>query len=252
MTAELVALRHHRFESIFNFRDLGGYRTADGRTVAWRRLYRADGMHRMTEADRALVTELGLRTVIDLRTEGEAEASGRFRPLDAAIGVLSHPVLREVWDHEAVDPDQDAVDYLAHRYELMLEEGGPAIASVLAALTDYGTLPAVFHCAAGKDRTGVVAALVLSLLGVPDDDVAADYALSEGAVGRMVDWLSVHRPEMAERMVALPEAFRSAPPEAMHRTLEHLRSDHGGPEGFVASLGVAPGVVERLREVLLE
>ena len=245
-------MRHQRFQSIFNFRDLGGYRTGDGRTVAWRRLYRADGMHRMTEEDKALVAGLGLRTVIDLRTEDEVAASGRFQSPDGAIGVLSHPVLRQVWDSEQVDPDQAAVDYLAHRYEEMLEEGGPAIASVLAVLADDRQLPAVFHCAAGKDRTGVLAALVLSLLGVPDDDVAADYALSEGAVGRMVEWLAANRPEMAERMVALPEAFRSAPPEAMHRTLEHIRTSHGGPEAFVASLGVSPSVVERLREVLLD
>jgi protein-tyrosine phosphatase len=134
----------------------------------------------------------------------------------------------------------------------MLDEGGEAIAAAFTILASAARLPAVFHCSAGKDRTGVLAALVLSALGVPDDVIAADYHLSALAVDQLVAWLKATRPELTEEMARQPKAFLSCPPEAMHAFLDALRARHGSIEAYLMGIGVESEVLARLRQVLLE
>jgi protein tyrosine/serine phosphatase len=229
----MTASRHVPFEVVFNFRDLGGYRTADGRTVRWRTLYRADGVHRLTIDD---IAPLGVRTVLDLRTPQEVADRGRFE--HDAVGYHHLPVLQSTWSEEDVRADVDAAEFLAARYLEMLDEGREAIARALHILADPDSLPLVFHCAAGKDRTGVVAAIVLDLLGVADDDIAADYSLSRLGMDRFREWLLVTYP--------------AAPAEAMHRFLDGLRARFGSVHEYVAELGVEPRVLDAMRADLLQ
>ncbi len=241
------------FDSLFNVRDLGGYRTADGRLTRWRTLYRADGLNRAEGDDIARLSAMGLRTVIDLRTTGEADERGRF-PVDLLPVSYHHfPVLRQTWEGVALDPEVDGSAFLADRYGEMLVEGAPAIADALAVLAEPSSYPAVFHCAAGKDRTGVLAALVLGLAGVSDETIAADYGLSRAGMASMVEWVRANRPpEVLDSMLLQPGVLLEAPPRAMRSLLAGLRAEHGSIEGYAAAIGLAPTVIEALRANVVE
>ncbi len=241
--------RHVPLDTVFNLRDLGGYRTSDGRTVALGRLYRSDGLHGLTGPDLDRVRSLGLRTVLDLRTHAELDL-GTFPVRSHPIAMHHLPVLARTWD----DGDdvgalaERSTPYLVARYIDLLTEGGPLIAQAVTHMADPDGCPLVFHCAAGKDRTGVLAALVLSTLGVPDHDVAADYALSADAMARRLAWLRATDPDGAVLMARQPAGWLAAPAEAMLALLAHLRQAHGGAEGYLRAHGVDAVTLDRLRE----
>jgi protein-tyrosine phosphatase len=238
--------RHHAFPTLFNFRDIGGYQGADGRTVRWNTVYRADGVHRLAAEDLA---PLGVRTVLDLRTHGELDERGRFE----AEGVAHHhlPLIPRTWQDDLL-PDDNAADYLSARYLEMLDAGGANLAAALAFVADADRLPLVFHCAAGKDRTGVVAALTLGLLGVADDDIAVDYALSGLATENMIRWLEAEYPDKVAEIRSQPTVYFEAPADAMHRFLGAVRERWGSLEACAVSVGVADEVIAGLRSNLLE
>lgn len=244
----LSRTRHIGCDGAFNIRDLGGYATTDGRSVRWQVLYRADGLHRIPPDATPVVARLGWRTVVDLRTTGEVEA-GAF----CAEGpeTVHLPILRSTWGIPELT-DIEPVEFLSTHYLVMLDEGAAAIASAIAILASPVRLPAVFHCSAGKDRTGVLAALVLASLGIPDDIIVADYHLSAGAVEQLVAWLAATRPDLGEEMSRQPKAFLSCPPEAMQTFLDALRARHGSVEEYLLGIGVAPSALTALRSNLLE
>jgi protein-tyrosine phosphatase len=242
---EAPAERHVPFETVFNFRDLGGYAAANGATVKWRTLYRADGIHRLSLDD---IAPLGLHTVLDLRTPEEHE---RAHFAHDSVGFHHLPILQASWDRDAFTHVPDAVEFLSDRYVDMLTEGRDSIAGALRIMANADAFPLVFHCAAGKDRTGVVAAIVLSILGVSDDDIAADYSLSGHHMARFKDWIITTFPDAADAMTKQPDAFLEAPAEAMDRFLHRVSGAFGSVEGYVAELGIGHHVVDAVRENLL-
>jgi protein-tyrosine phosphatase len=238
------------FVGAFNFRDLGGYGTDDGRTVRWRTLYRADALHRLPDDELDQLGQLGVRTVLDLRTAKELE-HGKLQAEHLGITHLHLSVLSEIWSAEGLDLEADPSVVLGELYVQMLEVGAPAFAGALRVLADAAQVPAVFHCAAGKDRTGVLAALVLSLLGVDDDTIAGDYALTAASMDRMIDRLRRDRPDQLNLMNDQPSAFMMAPAGAMEHFLVELRARHGSAVGYVTDIGVEPEAVAELRRTLL-
>ena len=110
----------------------------------------------------------------------------------------------------------------------------------------------MFHCAAGKDRTGVLAALLLSSLGVDDAHICADYGLTQDAMRRSIAWSKVHRPELAERYATIPKAYLAADPRAMQIILAELAQQHGSVRNYVREIGVADNTVDALSNLLLE
>jgi protein-tyrosine phosphatase len=237
-------------EAVFNFRDLGGYPTAGGGTTRWRTLYRADGIYRATEADVAAITSLGVRTVIDLRSPAELTERGRFE----ADGMAFHhfPVIETTWgDMDHLARTMEPAEFLLDRYRDMFSEGAHQLAAAVEVLSGDG-LPAVFHCAAGKDRTGVLGILVLALCDVPDEVIAADYALSAEAMPRLGAWFRANDRSGGGRMENPPEAYMAAPAATARALLAELRAEHGTIERFVTTLGVAPSTVTALRSALVE
>jgi protein tyrosine/serine phosphatase len=236
------------FDNVFNFRDLGGYRAVDGRTVRWGKLFRADDLCRLDDADLARFGELGVRTVVDLRRPAEIARSGRIRP--AAYTYLHAHVVHPDWPVVAEFATPEArVAYLVDRYLEMTEEGGDAIGLALRTVADPAAAPVVFHCVAGKDRTGLVAAFTLYSLGVSEDDVADDYALSELAEEGNWAWLAARYPDEALRRRW--EHYTVTPREAMLEVLATLRERHGSVEKYLASIGVTAEHVGSMREHLL-
>jgi len=238
------------FRGAFNFRDLGGYRGRAGQTVRWRTLYRADGIHHLPDDELDELGVMGVRTVLDLRTRSELE-QGRVEAEHLGITHLHLPVLGETWKPAELPDDADAGLVLGSLYVEMLDVGAPALAEALRTLAEPAKVPAVFHCAAGKDRTGVLAAMVLSLLGVDEEIIVGDYALSALAMEELVERLRRERPDALTTMNEQPSAYLMAPPAAMAMFLAHVRAEHGSMVGYVRSIGVELDVVESLHATLL-
>lgn len=243
-----LGTRHVACESAFNVRDLGGYPTADGSRTKWGTVYRADGLHRASVEDVERLGGLGWRTVIDLRTFAELE-QGAFRC--EGTEVVHLPVLGQVWDTTEIDHETDPVEYLVARYLEMVTEGAVAFATAFEILSAPGRRPAVFHCSAGKDRTGVLAALVLAAVGVDDHVIASDYALSAAAMQRIVEWYGRNEPGRTDVMAQQPRALLACPAEAMLEFLARLRQRHGTVNEYLLGAGVPAAALARLRAQLV-
>jgi protein tyrosine/serine phosphatase len=238
--------RNLAFSSTYNFRDVGGYPGLDGRTVRWRRLFRADALHRLEGDDWAAFGALGVRTVVDLRRDFEVAKYGRVPEAD---GLTYHNlVLQHLEWADVPYPGGVAHErWIADRYRNFTEDGRTALAAALSVIADPAAAPVVVHCMAGKDRTGVVCALTLSLLGVSDEDIATDYALTESAMERLTMYLREHNPAAIEGQ----DHMFTAPREAILLFLEDMRRLHGSVEKYVRTIGVTADQIATMRESLL-
>jgi protein-tyrosine phosphatase len=235
-------------EGCLNFRDLGGYPTADGRHVRWRAVYRSDALHHATATDVARMRdELRITTVVDLRSTPELTADGR-----GALGaeeIAFHHV--PLFDGRLTKPEGwAAVDTLADRYTLLAEFARERIAQVIEVLASAPG-PAVYHCAAGKDRTGVVSAVLLGVLGVPDELVVADYAATQERLDAIIDRLM--STEGYQRMLAaLPPDTIEAEAATMVRFLDGIRARYGSMREYTRAAGVPDVTLSRLETRLVE
>jgi protein-tyrosine phosphatase len=251
-----------RLDGTANTRDLGGLPTTDGGRTLPRRVLRSDNLQTLTPADvRLLVDEIGLREVIDLRTTAEILLEGRG-PLRGVPEVTHRhfTLLPERGHHTdvfAVEEDED-VELPAEWNEAILprqsadhdQHEPPAVRSYLGYLTDRpkavvdalralsagGSGAAVVHCAAGKDRTGVVCAFTLAVAGVDHEDIVADYALSAEAIDGVVARLSAS-PTYAEDMARRDPSTHTPRAETMDRVLTLLDQRWGGPIGWLETHG---------------
>lgn len=249
-------------DGALNFRDLGGYATRDGRIVRWGRVFRSDALHALTTADLEVVAGLGLRAVFDLRWPHEREEQPTCIP--ATNGHRSvHLMLADDPDRRAgkglLDQILDGMlpeaddDYVISIYQEVLVNGASMFGTMLTHLADEDWLPALFHCAAGKDRTGIAAALLLSVLGVDDETILDDYELTN--IYRSNRRIEELRPaiEAAGVDVEKVRPFLSARRPVMEATLRHLHDDHGGVERYLLGpAGMTPETLDRLRELLVE
>jgi protein-tyrosine phosphatase len=246
-SAQAAAERMIALEGAVNFRDLGGYPADAGMRTRWRRLFRADGLGDLTEGDLEVMRALGIRTVIDLRSGDELER-GRY-DTDAHRVTFHHfPIIEKLPDAEEFDRRPGL---LGSQYQEMLRDAGDAFLGVLQVLAAPDALPAVFHCTAGKDRTGVLSALVLSLLGVDEDTVVADYALSGAAMVRLRAKLIVKYPDSRDVIENIDEVF-SAEPAQMQALLDHLGNEYGSVGAYLRRLGAGDELIAALRAALLE
>ena len=229
--------RQLTFEGCFNFRDVGGYATVQGRQIRARRLYRADGPHALTERDTTVLQALELRTVIDLRTPNEIAERGRYISHLADAIAYELPMIDVLPDTEELPRWSDPA-VVAQRYAEMLDGAHDAIAETLAILTDPGAYPAMFHCSAGKDRTGIVAAIVLGILGVADETIVADYTLSEPAMVRLVDYFKRAHPDARLQLTQLTPAIVAAQADTMRLFLGTVRARYGTFDDLAERLGV--------------
>jgi protein-tyrosine phosphatase len=239
------------FGGVFNFRDLGGYRTTDGRMTRWGRLYRSDAAHELSPTDLALLRSLGVATVVDLRSPSEVARTGSAFRGDPSIrfvnsSVLSTDVLNELRDEESLD-DQ----YLARRYLHYLEVGGDAFARAFDEMSRDENYPLVFNCFFGKDRTGVLAALVLSCLHVERSSVVDDYALTATRVPLIVERLCTD-PLYRDTIQRTNPVVFSATTGTMSRFLDEVDQRFGGARGWALGAGVSQRQLDQISHLLLE
>jgi protein tyrosine/serine phosphatase len=233
------------FSALFNFRDLGGYAGLDGRAVRWRRLFRSDSLHRLGKPDREAFIALGVRTVIDLRRPYEVSRDGRV-PYEELAYHHIHPEHAE-WHDSAFVDGQTLERWLADRYLDLADTGVTGLGRALGVIAEERSAPVVVHCLAGKDRTGVVCALTLSLLGVADEVIAEDYELSTAASEAFTAYLRTAYPNAPE----VPSPYLASPAGAMLLFLTGLRERYGSVEEYVAAAGLTRAQVTAMRHHLL-
>jgi len=231
-----------------NFRDLGGYDTVDGSRVRWRRLFRSDSLSPVTAEDARLLTgELGLLAVVDLRTSREVERDGRGGLADVALHYHHVPLFEDA----PPDPDGPWTRSLHEAYAHMLDTSAARIRDALSAVaSEVADHPTVFHCTAGKDRTGIVAALVLALLGVSDEDIVADYVLTQEIMPEMIERFP-RRALRSHDGSRFPSPILRAEADTMRETLAVLAEDYGSAAGWAERAAVDAAVVMKLRTALL-
>ncbi|HEY8471274.1 MAG TPA: tyrosine-protein phosphatase [Natronosporangium sp.] len=237
--------RAFRFSRVFNFRDVGGYPAHAGRAVRWRRLFRSDALSGLTDEDRPAFEALGVRTVVDLRRPRELAAQGRVPDWN---GIAYHNIAPEhrEWTQTPYVDGTDPRRYLADRYRDMVEEGAAGFAEVIRVLADERAAPVVVHCVAGKDRTGLVCALTLAALGVPDEVIDDDYAQSTENNRRWVAWAQQNgHPEIEF------QPWFASPPGTMKLFLGELRERYGSVERYLTTAGLERDQLDALRNHLL-
>ena len=241
--------RRLELEGAYNVRDLGGYETIDGRRTRWQTFMRADSLHRLTPAAQEKLVSYGVRTVIDLRRSAEiVEEPNVF---DGSQEVAYHQ--RDMTGDSFVDPyrDQESPPRF-EQYKNILDKRIVRIGETLALLAEPAIGAVLFHCAGGQDRTGLIAALLLGLAGVPPQTIAEDYTLT---AQYYVDlFLGKDAPPGVNPADYTEEAYRrrQCPPEAMLRTVEYLADRYGGVEGYVRAAGVSGLDINPLRVALVE
>jgi protein-tyrosine phosphatase len=246
VTIEREWTRRLAWEGCLNARDLGGYPTAGGGETRWGAVVRSDSLAALTEAGRAALADYGVRAIIDLRLQSERDQHPNpyAEPGDHGIGYRTVSII----DPAAGFPPDTFT--LAENYLWMLDRFRRQVAEVMTAIADAPDGAVLIHCAAGKDRTGLVSALLLGLVGVPGETIATDYALTaEYLRPRDEEWLEHGPGERAEREAM---AARFAPTaEVMLEVLAGLTERHGGVEQYLTGAGVGPGRLARLRDRLL-
>lgn len=229
----------------YNTRELGGYPTADGRRVRRGRFLRSDGLAGLTKADwRWLAQEYGLRRIVDLRSRPEAQREPYQPP--AGVRRLHRPLLDQAHSSGFLGAMPAS---MAELYHSLLSDSGAMLAQALRDMLAHPGGGVLFHCTAGKDRTGVVAMLLLALAGVPDEWIVADYAATEGNLAPLVQ-----RQRTALRQAGLnpPDYLFESREESMRQTLCHLREEYGGAAGYLQAIGLDTAETAALRRQLLE
>ena len=234
--------RHLKFAGTYNFRDIGVYPTHNGGTTRWRILFRSDSPHRLSEVDRASLIERGLRTAIDLRQAEELAEAPNVFAASAQVTYRHLPLLNDTPSMPEVLPS------LVEIYRSILDDRSEQVGAALAALATPGALPAVVNCTAGKDRTGLIVALVLGLAGVPEESIVADYALSGACLAGV--YLDEAR-QRAEAQGFSYDLLVLCDPDFMRATLAHLKTRYGGIEAYVRTTGLGDAEIDRLRRAMV-
>lgn len=229
--------RHIRLEGAFNVRDLGGYALASGGATRWRSVLRADGLQGLTDADVGVLLDLGLATVIDLRSDLELQRHPSVLAGHDSIDYRHIPLFDSLAPVDTLLSSPTEYS-LAERYVSAVEICGPALAKVAATIAEAEGGVVLFNCTAGKDRTGIVAAMLLGLAGVADDDIVQDYALTASTAGSLMDRL-----RDAARQRGLSEAAASVLLASEARTMQallgHVSDSHGGFASYLSRAGVS-------------
>ena len=246
-------MRRIELDGCFNFRDLGGWATDDGRTVRWNRLYRADSVHLMSDADvKHARDELGVRTLIDLRSDLEVQFGG-LGSLSERVALRRHAPFRSrpIDAPAAAGSDDRSPDAMVAQYLGILEHSSDLIVDGVDALSSDEALPGVFFCAAGKDRTGVLSAVLLGALGVTETDIVEDYVLSAETIDRVIGRFGAN-PSSPDMYRNLPPSHFAPVAETMHRVLASVRETYGSFGDYLLSKGLPATALESLRSALLD
>lgn len=239
---DFPATRHLPLEGTYNVRELGGYPGRDGRTTRWRTLLRADSLHRLSPQAQEQLLQWGLRTVIDLRRADELHKAPNVFATSTRVAYRHLSLLSDGPSGRTLPRT------LADIYRIILDERQSYIRTTLQTLATQDIFPAIFHCTAGKDRTGLLSALLLGLAGVSEEVIIEDYALSaQYLTGPYLD----EARRRAELFGFSYDFQVQCPPDVMRETLEYVAVRYGGIAGYCRAIGLLDAEMTRLQDLLL-
>jgi protein-tyrosine phosphatase len=256
--------RQIKLEGQGNFRDLGGYKTVDGKTVKWGLIYRAGQLNKLTDADITRLKELKIRTVVDFRGTAEAESRGKDR-LPEGIRSIPLPIDSGSLPKEEPAPagsPSGRTDFMLQATRSIMINRTDVYAAFIRELSEAQNRPLLFHCTAGKDRTGIGAAIVLSLLGVPWETVREDYLLSnyyrreenEREIKNMREDIAKRQGIPPEKVdMTSYEAMFFVKPEYLDAAHDEVIRRYGSMDSYLRKgIGLSGEMIDRLRNELLE
>ena len=225
-----------------NFRDLGGY-PANGGTTRKGCFYRSDALHRLSENDLSWMEENKITCILDLRSRSEVEQSPDR--ISENFTYYSIPMSDRINDEKGL---LSIPERLLDLYITILNTHQEKIREVMERIVERKGEPIVFHCAVGKDRTGVIAMLLLRLAGVPEEIIVADYSVS---AENMKSVFEEQRKIFQQKGIEVPEVLLSSPKEEMEKTLDYLKSTWGDVETYLKECGVEVEDLEKLKKILV-
>jgi protein-tyrosine phosphatase len=236
-------MRHLLLDGGYNVRDLGGYLTGDGRVTRWRSLIRAGNLDKVTPQAQQQLLDYGVKTVIDLRDEWEVR---EFPDVFAQSSIIRYQNVPFLENNLGTNPAWEADTQFYSDLHVLYEK---TIGAVVAAVAD-STFPTIFHCYAGKDRTGIVAALLLGSIGVSDALISEDYALTGVQITHLIaqwrDDALLHGRDMGRF-----ECEVGSDSQTMLHTLAYLRDQYGGVVSYLHRCGVTDAQLSRLQAMVV-
>lgn len=255
----MSAQRWIHVDAAYNVRDLGGYPTADGRTTRWRAFVRADCLDKLTKSAVHSLIKYGIGTVVDLRRTRETvdRPSAFANAKNVAYRHVNVIGDTELPGYGGSEPNAGPTpEWISGTYRVLIDDRQEAIAEALTTLGASASSgqTVLFNCAAGTDRTGILAALLLGIAGVHIDTIAKDYALSDKGLRRR--FLVEGIPDGYDRLTQEDLAHDKepdvlAPERAMHLTISHINDEYGGIESYVRRIGLGAKQIARLKTALL-
>jgi protein-tyrosine phosphatase len=261
--SEREAARKLTFDRMHNFRDLGGYRTADKRQLKWGRVYRSDKLSSLSEQDQDFILRLGVSQVSDFRSDEERRDSPNKLPLNGGITVKELPITVDAAQIERItlrlQEDNATADDMAHflieANREMVERFTPIYRQWLQALLYEDSYPQVFHCTAGKDRTGFGAALLLSILGVPQETILQDYLATNTYTAARVDSIVhyVYEKTMHQVNQDVIRTLFTVQAHYLGEAFKAIEEEYGDIDNYIeTALGFAQSQRLTLQALLLE
>ena len=245
----LDSRRNIKLENAFNVRDIGGYPTRDGKVTQWGRFIRSDGLHRIDVNDQNLILDYGVGLIVDLRLPMEVESSPNvFRDSQSLVYYHCSFLDEQLLHYIEEQPVEDRTHLRSDKgYCLWLDYCKNSVRDILVALAENQNSASLYHCSGGKDRTGLITGLLLSVAGVDDDLIAADYALTA-----RYNIHSTFKPP--ESHITSWEDYEAAycPPSLMYKSLNHLDRVYGGVIPYIRDIGLRQDQIDMLKERLLE
>lgn len=232
-------------EGAYNVRDLGGYPTKCGRMTKWHAFLRSDDPYDLTDSDIEFLKEYGLKTVIDLRAEDEMEAFPN--PFERVEGVdyIKAPIFLDKIDHiTRAASHYKPQDMITAFYLHLLTEARENIRKVFSSIAEAKEGAVMFHCKVGKDRTGIVAALLLMLCGVSRADIITNYSSSFHYI--------IQNPQIVKMIQnSIPDLFYSKP-EYIEPVLDYIEKEHGNAKGYLMWIGLKEDEIKAIEKRLCE
>ncbi|WP_216643275.1 tyrosine-protein phosphatase [Sulfitobacter sp. THAF37] len=243
--------RHLPVRGAYNIRDLGGYTTASGGTIPWRRFLRADSLHRIDPSEITRLHDEGLRMVIDLRTEGEVTTAPNPFAAFPDVHFANMPLFDDLSPAAMSNAVVEDAHPLQTFYLTALETRADAIGEILSAMAEVQQGAVLFNCTAGKDRTGIIAALLLGIADVHRDQIIADYTMTADFIPDLVaEFLDLSRARGGD--VESYARLLESPAPAIAATLDHIDAHYGSVTGYLRHIGLPPSDLRRLFERLTE
>jgi protein-tyrosine phosphatase len=229
-----------QLDTTYNTRDIGGYTTEDGKTTKWLKLLRSDNLHALTPDAQNTLLDCGVSTIIDLRNDDEIEKAPNVFAQHPQVSYHNIPLF-----NNQIDYSQIPLWSLEELYVITLDKCRGQVLAIINAITVHKT-PILVHCAAGKDRTGIIIALLLAIANVPLVTIAEDYAIS----GKNI--IPIYKEEIE---IAKEKGFAhifDSPVETMLGTFSYLQKEYGGAVGYLQTIGITDEQINHIREMLVD